>query len=181
MKSTPAERLRDLIILPLLILCICWEWTLCRTITQLLCFHLTAFIIIHLGSLYSPEEKVKQMEKKVNELIEESCFANDRGEYPLVRETHPDIVYSGTDLRKTFAATCIFNSGTGVPGFVLHMMVCQILQSLSASYSLQAILNWNHRPLFSCHNCLDSSLKQSFSNTFSRWFPRFLILLEWCS
>lgn len=41
------------------------------------------------------------MEKKVNELIEESCFANDRGEYPLVRETHPDIVYSVTDLRKT--------------------------------------------------------------------------------
>jgi len=26
------------------------------------------------------------MEKKVNELIEESCFANDRGEFPLVRE-----------------------------------------------------------------------------------------------
>ena len=25
------------------------------------------------------------MEKKVNELIEESCFANDRGEFPLVR------------------------------------------------------------------------------------------------
>ena len=24
------------------------------------------------------------MEKKVNELIEESCFANDRGEFPLV-------------------------------------------------------------------------------------------------
>lgn len=41
------------------------------------------------------------MEKKVNELIEESCFANDRGEYPLVRETLPDIVYSVTDLRKT--------------------------------------------------------------------------------
>ena len=73
---------------------------MCRTITQLLCFHLTASVI-HLGSVYSPEEKVKQMEKKVNELIEESCFANDRGEYPLVRETHPDIVYSGTDLRKT--------------------------------------------------------------------------------
>ena len=34
----------------------------------------------------SPEEKVKQMEKKVNELIEESCFANDRGEFPLVRK-----------------------------------------------------------------------------------------------
>ncbi|XP_015769439.1 PREDICTED: intraflagellar transport protein 88 homolog [Acropora digitifera] len=34
----------------------------------------------------SPEEKVKQMEKKVNELIEESCFANDRGEYPLALE-----------------------------------------------------------------------------------------------
>lgn len=37
----------------------------------------------------SPEEKVKQMEKKVNELIEESCFANDRGEFPLVRKTFP--------------------------------------------------------------------------------------------
>lgn len=37
--------------------------------------------------IYSPEEKVKQMEKKVNELIEESCFANDRGEFPLVRKT----------------------------------------------------------------------------------------------
>lgn len=36
--------------------------------------------------IYSPEEKVKQMEKKVNELVEESCFANDRGEYPLVRK-----------------------------------------------------------------------------------------------
>jgi len=34
----------------------------------------------------SPEEKVKQMEKKVNELVEESCFANDRGEFPLVRK-----------------------------------------------------------------------------------------------
>lgn len=31
----------------------------------------------------SPEEKVKHMEKKVNELIEESCFANDRGEFAL--------------------------------------------------------------------------------------------------
>jgi len=29
------------------------------------------------------------MEKKVNELIEESCFANDRGEFPLVRKTFP--------------------------------------------------------------------------------------------
>ena len=27
------------------------------------------------------------MEKKVNELIEESCFANDRGEFPLVSYT----------------------------------------------------------------------------------------------
>ena len=26
------------------------------------------------------------MEKKVNELIEESCFANDRGEFALVRK-----------------------------------------------------------------------------------------------
>ena len=38
--------------------------------------------------LNSPEEKIKQMEKKVNELVEESCFANDRGEYPLVSQMH---------------------------------------------------------------------------------------------
>ncbi|KAK3741791.1 hypothetical protein QZH41_001560 [Actinostola sp. cb2023] len=34
----------------------------------------------------SPEEKVKQLEKKVNELIEESCIANDRGELALALE-----------------------------------------------------------------------------------------------
>ena len=31
-----------------------------------------------------PEEKIKQLEKKVNELIEESCFASARGELQLV-------------------------------------------------------------------------------------------------
>lgn len=35
--------------------------------------------------LSSPEEKIKALEKKVNELIEESCFANSRGEYQLVK------------------------------------------------------------------------------------------------
>ncbi|KAK3576957.1 hypothetical protein CHS0354_005962 [Potamilus streckersoni] len=34
----------------------------------------------------SPEEKIRQLEKKVNELIEESCFANSRGEYNLALE-----------------------------------------------------------------------------------------------
>ncbi|XP_076466664.1 intraflagellar transport protein 88 homolog isoform X2 [Babylonia areolata] len=34
----------------------------------------------------SPEEKIRQLEKKVNELIEESCFANSRGELPLALE-----------------------------------------------------------------------------------------------
>ena len=43
-------------------------------------------LLIHPYIINSPEEKVKQMEKKVNELIEESCFANDRGEFPLVRK-----------------------------------------------------------------------------------------------
>lgn len=33
---------------------------------------------------YSPEEKIRQLEKKVNELIEESCFGNSRGELGLV-------------------------------------------------------------------------------------------------
>ena len=32
----------------------------------------------------SPEEKIKQMEKKVNELIEESCIANGKGQFQLV-------------------------------------------------------------------------------------------------
>lgn len=39
-----------------------------------------------LFSLNSPEEKIKQMEKKVNELIEESCIAYGRGEIRLVRQ-----------------------------------------------------------------------------------------------
>ncbi|EDO27720.1 predicted protein, partial [Nematostella vectensis] len=34
----------------------------------------------------SPEEKVKQLEKKVNELIEESCFANAAGQLGLALE-----------------------------------------------------------------------------------------------
>ncbi|KXJ23694.1 intraflagellar transport protein 88 homolog [Exaiptasia diaphana] len=34
----------------------------------------------------SPEEKVRQLEKKVNELIEESCIANDKGELALALE-----------------------------------------------------------------------------------------------
>ncbi|XP_045196090.1 intraflagellar transport protein 88 homolog isoform X2 [Mercenaria mercenaria] len=34
----------------------------------------------------SPEEKIRQLEKKVNELIEESCFANSRGELNLALE-----------------------------------------------------------------------------------------------
>lgn len=32
----------------------------------------------------SPEEKIKQLEKQVNDLIEESCFSNSRGELSLV-------------------------------------------------------------------------------------------------
>ena len=51
--------------------------------------------------IYSPEEKVKQMEKKVNELIEESCFANDRGEFPLVRYTV--LLYNKPDCIKRFS------------------------------------------------------------------------------
>ncbi|XP_064628608.1 intraflagellar transport protein 88 homolog isoform X2 [Lineus longissimus] len=34
----------------------------------------------------SPEEKIKQLEKKVNELIEESCLANSRAEFPAALE-----------------------------------------------------------------------------------------------
>lgn len=34
----------------------------------------------------TPEEKIKQLEKKVNELIEESCFASERGELQVALE-----------------------------------------------------------------------------------------------
>ncbi|KAL8578100.1 Intraflagellar transport protein 88 [Nucella lapillus] len=34
----------------------------------------------------TPEEKVRKMERKVSELIEESCLANSRGEFPLALE-----------------------------------------------------------------------------------------------
>ena len=33
---------------------------------------------------HSPEEKIKLLEKKINELIEESCFAASRNEHQLV-------------------------------------------------------------------------------------------------
>ena len=36
---------------------------------------------------FRPEERIKQLEKKVNELIEESCFASSRGELQLVCTT----------------------------------------------------------------------------------------------
>ena len=39
---------------------------------------------------FRPEERIKQLEKKVNELIEESCFASSRGELQLVRTTLQD-------------------------------------------------------------------------------------------
>ena len=32
-----------------------------------------------------PEEKIKLLEKKINELIEESCFAASHGEHQLVK------------------------------------------------------------------------------------------------
>lgn len=35
-------------------------------------------------TLCSPEEKIAYLEKKVSELIEESCLANSRGELQLV-------------------------------------------------------------------------------------------------
>lgn len=33
---------------------------------------------------FSPEEKIRQLEKKVNELVEESCIANSCGDLKLV-------------------------------------------------------------------------------------------------
>lgn len=42
-------------------------------------------VVIFLLLCYSPEEKIRQLEKKVNELIEESCFANSTGDLSLVQ------------------------------------------------------------------------------------------------
>lgn len=36
------------------------------------------------NSNYSPEGKIKQLEKKVNELVEESCIAHSCGDLKLV-------------------------------------------------------------------------------------------------
>ena len=35
---------------------------------------------------FRPEEKIRQLEKKVNELIEESCHANEAGDLELVSQ-----------------------------------------------------------------------------------------------
>ena len=43
----------------------------------------TCLVCVH----FSAEEKVKELEKKVNELIEESTFARERGELQLVSIT----------------------------------------------------------------------------------------------
>ena len=40
------------------------------------------------------------MEKKVNELIEESCFANDRGEFPLVSYSVPRLSTTNRTVSK---------------------------------------------------------------------------------
>ena len=45
------------------------------------------------------------MEKKVNELIEESCFANDRGEFPLVRKVLL-LTYCNPSLTKSHYPQC---------------------------------------------------------------------------
>lgn len=37
--------------------------------------------------LNSPEEKIRQLEKKVNELVEESCIANSCGDLKLVSQS----------------------------------------------------------------------------------------------
>ena len=48
---------------------------------NIFCLHLYLVLFI---LTCSPEEKVRKMEKKVNELIEESCFAHERGDFQLV-------------------------------------------------------------------------------------------------
>lgn len=63
------KMLREVVIL--LLFCLFFIHWKCALIEYLLC--------------YSPEEKIRQLEKKVNELIEESCFANSTGDLSLVQ------------------------------------------------------------------------------------------------
>lgn len=67
-------------------------YRICASSTQSRCYLVTTakvtmpapFMYLLWPIFYSPEEKIRQLEKKVNELIEESCFANSRGELQLV-------------------------------------------------------------------------------------------------
>lgn len=52
---------------------------------SLLAFKTLANLIIKIVLIkFRPEEKIRQLEKKVNELIEESCHSNEAGDLELV-------------------------------------------------------------------------------------------------
>ena len=54
--------------------------------------------------LHRPEDKVKQLERKVTQLVEESCFASDRGELQLVSMT--DLLSAHTSEQQWCHAPC---------------------------------------------------------------------------
>lgn len=45
---------------------------------------LLSLLTLYLCLQFRPEEKIKELEKKANSLIEESCFATNRGDFPTV-------------------------------------------------------------------------------------------------
>ena len=51
-----------------------------------------SYTLTNENRLFSPEEKIKMMEKQVNTLIEESCLAASRGEFQLVSPQTTNLV-----------------------------------------------------------------------------------------
>ena len=51
-----------------------------------------SYLLTSVNRCFSPEEKIKMMEKQVNTLIEESCLAASRGEFQLVSPQTTNIV-----------------------------------------------------------------------------------------
>ena len=51
-----------------------------------------SYLLTSVNRCFSPEEKIKMMEKQVNTLIEESCLAASRGEFQLVSTQTTNIV-----------------------------------------------------------------------------------------
>lgn len=94
---------------------------------------------------YSPEEKIRQLEKKVNELIEESCFANSTGDLSLVQRV----------LVLMFVKNCKANTESGhqktecllINWFLIMVITATINDEISDVKSIYAKVWWFSKKL----------------------------------